>query len=71
MNEHEDYARRAGRALRRKPRALKCSIRALPIDGWKGGHNAQPVNEGRCCGHCNAFVVIPARIRRMCNKTEI
>jgi len=30
-------------------------------DGWAGGHNAEPVKEGRCCGHCNSSVVIPAR----------
>jgi hypothetical protein len=26
------------------------------------GHNAQPVNDGRCCVECNSSVVIPARI---------
>jgi hypothetical protein len=28
-----------------------------------GGHNAQPINDGRCCGECNDNVVIPARFR--------
>ena len=31
----------------------KCSIcfNTIGIDdnGWDGGHNAQPVNDGRCC----------------------
>jgi len=26
------------------------------------GHNAQPINDGRCCTNCNYEVVIPARI---------
>jgi hypothetical protein len=31
---------------------------------WYGGHNADPVVPGgRCCSHCNANVVIPARIK--------
>lgn len=37
-----------------------CSICGEAIGD--GGHNAQPVNSGRCCEHCNANVVIPARI---------
>lgn len=33
--------------------------------GWNQGHNAWPVvEEGRCCGNCNASVVIPERIER-------
>jgi len=43
----------------------KCSIckqDILPdLCGWTGGHNAQPVNNGRCCGDCNSSVVIPRR----------
>lgn len=27
------------------------------------GHNAQPVNDGRCCDNCNQTVVIPARLK--------
>jgi hypothetical protein len=52
---------------------LLCSICQLPIppEGppnspsshlWRGGHNAQPVNDGRCCAKCNLAVVEPARI---------
>jgi hypothetical protein len=49
---------------------LICSICQLPIlpEGphhWAGGHNAEPVNDGRCCGNCNNDVVLPARIIRM------
>ena len=44
----------------------KCSICKKPIgvepNGWKNGHNAEPVNKGRCCSMCNDFVVIPRRI---------
>jgi hypothetical protein len=46
-----------------------CSIcdRPIPIElnGWAYGHNAEPVNSGRCCGDCNSMVVIPMRLRRM------
>ena len=53
-----------------QPKLLKCSICALPIEpeiatGWAGGHNAVPVNKGRCCSDCNAMVVIPARLARI------
>ena len=29
---------------------------------WDQGHNAHPVNDGRCCSACNTTVVIPARM---------
>jgi hypothetical protein len=29
---------------------------------WAAGHNAAPVNDGRCCDTCNAEIVIPARL---------
>lgn len=49
-----------------KLRLLICSICSQPIKpephGWAGGHNAQPVNNGRCCSNCNAHCVIPMRI---------
>lgn len=32
---------------------------------WEHGHNAEPVNSGRCCSKCNDTIVIPARIRKM------
>jgi hypothetical protein len=32
---------------------------------WYGGHNAEPVKEGRCCDVCNEYDVIPTRIMRM------
>jgi len=45
---------------------LTCSICFLPIgpqaNGWAGGHNAEPINDGRCCERCDQMVVIPARI---------
>lgn len=36
-----------------------------PVSGWTGGHNAEPVNDGRCCTVCNDLVVIPARLNRL------
>lgn len=57
-----------------KPPAT-CSIcqEPIPPEGppehpWVDGHNAEPINAGRCCGHCNATVVLPARIQRMRNE---
>ena len=44
-----------------------CSIchNDIPIvGGWALGHNAEPVNAGRCCDICNDTVVIPARMGR-------
>ena len=37
---------------------------------WDQGHNAAPVNEGRCCDLCNFKVVIPARIEMMMNPNK-
>lgn len=34
-------------------------------NGWDRGHNAQPVEDGRCCDDCNAQIVIPMRMREM------
>jgi len=35
------------------------------------GHNPAPVkNEGRCCGMCNAMIVIPARLQAMIEADE-
>jgi hypothetical protein len=44
---------------------MQCSICRRDVDAvgdWTEGHNAQPVNDGRCCSFCNSHVVIPARI---------
>ena len=29
---------------------------------WSGGHNAEPVTNGRCCSKCNDTIVIPMRL---------
>jgi hypothetical protein len=44
---------------------LTCSICQGEIEAqgtWLGGHNAQPINNGRCCTDCNNTVVIPVRL---------
>jgi len=44
---------------------MECSICGKEIEvvnDWSEGHNAQPVNNGRCCGDCNWMVVIPRRL---------
>jgi hypothetical protein len=45
-------------------RTHKCSICGDPHFP-DGVHNAQPVNNGLCCGICNVTQVIPARLQRM------
>jgi len=36
-----------------------CNSKIVPDpDGWDGGHNAEPIVEGRCCGDCNAIVIV-------------
>lgn len=48
---------------------MLCSICNEPIltglNGWAYGHNAEPINDGRCCDVCNTTKVIPERIRRI------
>lgn len=39
-----------------------CSICGETIEN-EYSHNAQPVNDGRCCIICNYKVVLPARIK--------
>lgn len=53
---------------------MKCSICQGPIDvigSWTQGHNAQPVNDGRCCSTCNATVVIPARLQEVFSRPKV
>ena len=44
----------------------KCSICKQDItpepNGWAGGCNAWPINDGICCKACDDEVVLPARI---------
>jgi hypothetical protein len=58
---------------------MKCSICHGPIDRqrlpdgtvyWAKGHNAWPVNEGRCCSDCNFQVVLHARLNQVRQYTE-
>lgn len=49
------------------PRIPRCSICDGLLQPWYPGatgygHNAEPINHGRCCNGCNDTVVIPARI---------
>ena len=30
---------------------------------WENGHNAHPINNGRCCTSCNETRVLPVRFR--------
>ena len=64
----------AKRLTKTKPKQLVCSICADPIQqdawGWDQGHNAQPINDGRCCDTCNATRVIPTRLGRIMSVLE-
>ncbi len=46
---------------------MECSICHLDVDD-EFGHNAEPINTGRCCDDCNSTVVIPRRIRDQFNR---
>jgi len=36
-----------------------CNSKIIPDpDGWDGGHNAEPIAKGRCCGDCNHIVTV-------------
>ncbi len=35
---------------------------------WDRGHNAQPINDGRCCDNCNFTIVLKARLTQIANK---
>ena len=41
---------------------MKCSICKQEIYTDRG-HNAEPINSGRCCAVCNATAVVPMRLR--------
>ena len=41
---------------------MDCSICKDDIKDY--GHNAQPINNGRCCDLCNSTFVIPFRIKQ-------
>ena len=46
------------------------TIKKDPVSGWDGGHNAYPVNVGRCCDDCNTHIVIPLRINNLFGKMK-
>ena len=54
---------------------MACSICQKPIGkeagGWEGGHNAQPINDGRCCVECNWAVVIPTRLNQISKEGSV
>jgi hypothetical protein len=45
----------------RMTQIMPCSICYHPMS-IERSHNAQPINDGRCCDTCNTIRVIPARI---------
>lgn len=47
--------------LQAEAQKRKCSICGKEFEGY--GHNADPVNAGRCCAECNRLYVVPLRIK--------
>ena len=37
---------------------------------WDGGHNAEPISQGKCCEPCNDEIVTPERLRRVFSRNE-
>jgi len=54
---------------------MKCSICNNDIDvqsnGWKEGHNALPLSNGRCCTLCNDTEVVPMRMAFIASGRDI
>ena len=63
MTKPKAKARKSGTSL--GPCSICGGSIELECNGWAGGHNAQPINSGRCCAICNDTVVIPVRIRQL------
>lgn len=40
------------------------------INGYRDGHNAQPVVKGRCCADCNSTIVLRKRMEILFNKIQ-
>lgn len=40
------------------------------INGYRDGHNAQPVAKGRCCADCNSTIVLRKRMEILFNKIQ-
>jgi hypothetical protein len=52
---------------------MDCSICGNPIPAvgdWTSGNSAEPVNDGRCCDHCDMTVVVPARLKEMRERAQ-
>lgn len=43
---------------------IKCSICKKEIEEIES-HNAEPINNGRCCDKCNFTKVVPERIKQI------
>ena len=45
-------------------KSIECSICKAKIKDMDS-HNAEPINDGRCCGDCNFTKVIPERLSQL------
>lgn len=63
---NETVNKLAGRILTLKEiKDNKCSICGDLMDEENWDNNAEPINNGRCCEHCNMCIVLPARLRKI------
>ena len=52
-------------------KCLICKEKITPDpDGWEGGHNAEPILNGRCCNTCNEYVLV-LRLKQMTMRDEL
>jgi hypothetical protein len=59
--ERHDYQRQKGAGEVMESATIKCSICTAPMPETLS-HNAEPLNNGRCCSHCNTEMVVPYRL---------
>jgi hypothetical protein len=64
--EYLEMRKEIQRGYDNKDETITCVICFYPIEdngfGWKGGHNAMPFAQGRCCDSCHNTHVLPTRI---------
>ena len=49
----------------KKNKLIKCSICKKEIKDIPESHNAEPINNGRCCEDCNYKIVLPERLNQI------
>jgi hypothetical protein len=57
---YKNKIKNASKIIKNYKEINKCSICNGKYDGY--GHNADPINDGRCCSKCNSEFVILKRL---------